>query len=185
MGKSTWQYLNISVVLNKTSTMIRASFTYLTCVHLYWSSMEKYINIEFIRMQNFVPINSEFVKAITLFWKTGSRWNYDLQRWTINGYLSGGTYISVIKSRWAHINFVYLIYSFWDGYQTMDHSWLGVRKGNIQTISFGWGQNDWDSTLHYGPPYGLFRFPLTINFIWWMSMESEISWWHGTGIYTG
>jgi hypothetical protein len=45
-----------------------------------------------------------------------------------------------------------------DGYQTMDHSWLGVRKGNIQTISFGWGQNDWDSILHCGPPHVLFKF---------------------------
>lgn len=68
----------------------------------------------------------------------------------ITGCLLGATYISMTKFRWAYINFVYIIYSFWDGYQNMDHSWLGVRKGNIQTISFGWDQNDWDSTLCYG-----------------------------------
>jgi hypothetical protein len=29
------------------------------------------------------------------------------------------------------------------------------------TISFGWGQNDWDTTLHNGPPFALFMFLLS------------------------
>lgn len=39
------------------------------------------------------------------------------------------------------------------------------------TISLGWGQNDWDTTLHNGPSYALFMFLVSLPYFFLVVIE--------------
>lgn len=103
-------------------------------------------------------IHKEFTKHITPASPSSFLFFFSQRLWQISGYiwylyraiiccLLGETCMSV---SWGYIILsAYLTYSFRDGHQIMDHSWLPARGGNIPNQEFLVGATiyDWDSTL--------------------------------------